>query len=553
MKRLPAVRTLAVLVLAMIAFGTAPVLAEDTEDNPGTSTNTTVNGPKRNPYLAAAHYAISHFDSSASDSTPNGPPKGVYVVNPAKQPVAIGGPIMLNMLASTDPNYMWQPCSDRVQYVRKTGDDWTVVAKLEVLNRLSGGTYPKIPNATLRAYGKSSAVGMTVSTMDAYMKSMFGDNYSGRMGNGVYTLVDNKNVLYANYNGSILGITLKDPNHPEAGIKIKYRLDDPVTKIQGTSSSARVFGLNMTYDGHLIVSFTNGIAVVDRKLTLGTKSFYPFGAGERVTNSICVDENNGMYVVSNTLMRKLVWTGTTISDQASDGAWSSTYDTSSEVAPIVRFDNGSGSTPTLMGFGDDTDKLVVVTDGAKVMNLVAFWRDAIPSGFTNRIAGQIKVTCGFDTLPEWIQSEQSTVVKGYGAFVVNNIPETVDSELKAANKPLQVALLGPAYPGPRGVERFQWDTTAHSWSSVWGRSDVSSSSMIPIHSESGNMALISGYRPDGGWEVLGMDWDTGDTVHWTILGNKNFANGSYAILQVLKNGDLVINGVSGAIRVHHEQ
>lgn len=32
-----------------------------------------------------------------------------------------------------------------------------------------------------------------------------------------------------------------------------------------------------------------------------------------------------------------------------------------------------------MGFGNDEDKLVVITDGAKRMKLVAFWRDAIPA------------------------------------------------------------------------------------------------------------------------------------------------------------------------------
>ena len=37
----------------------------------------------------------------------------------------------------------------------------------------------------------------------------------------------------------------------------------------------------------------------------------------------------------------------------------------------------TGATPTLMGFGNDEDKLVVITDGAKRMKLVAFWRDAI--------------------------------------------------------------------------------------------------------------------------------------------------------------------------------
>ena len=32
-----------------------------------------------------------------------------------------------------------------------------------------------------------------------------------------------------------------------------------------------------------------------------------------------------------------------------------------------------------MGFDKDEDKLVVITDGADHMKIVAFWRDAIPA------------------------------------------------------------------------------------------------------------------------------------------------------------------------------
>ena len=49
------------------------------------------------------------------------------------------------------------------------------------------------------------------------------------------------------------------------------------------------------------------------------------------------------------------------------------------MAPSIKMGYGTGSTPTLMGFGDDEDKLVVITDGAKRMKIVAFWRDNIPS------------------------------------------------------------------------------------------------------------------------------------------------------------------------------
>ncbi len=465
---------------------------------------------------------------------------------------------------------MWQVGTDRVSYVRKVSGQWTRVAKYEALADATGNVLPAIPDDNFRAFGESTAVGMDTTSMDTYLKSLFGTNYDKRFGSGSYVLVDKDNVLYTNYGDTLYGFALSDPVNPSAGITVRYKMGNMVATIQGTSPApppgTRLFGLSMTYDGHLIVTFSNGVAVIDRDLNVASKSFYRFPDTEYVSNSIAVDEKNGIYVASGGssiasvgVMRKLVWTGTVLSDSENDGAWSSPYDSSgAELPPIIKFGNGTGATPTLMGFGNDADKLVVITDGAKRMKLVAFWRDKIPEGFvqkpgtaSRRIAGQILVTCGFATLPEWIQSEQSVVVFGYGAFVVNNIPQTVDPAIRSANRILAVSLMGPAYPTSYGAERFRWDSLTHEWHSAWARSDVSSTSMIPCHSQSGNMAVINGYRPSYGWEVLGLDWSTGNTVHQTIFGNKNSGNGAYAVLQYLDNNDLLFNSFAGPIRIHY--
>jgi hypothetical protein len=546
------------LILLFVLVG-----CSSNDDNPGD------NKPVTNPYLSSSLYGITHFDSSQSDSTPYGPPRNVYTVDPATKPICYGGPVNIITLASTNQDYMWQVGTDRVSYVHKASGQWSRVTKFEALADATGNVLPAIPDDNFRAFGESSAVGMDTTSMDTYLKSLFGTNYSNRFGNGSYSLVDKDNVLYATYGDTLYGFALSDPGNPSAGITPRYKMANMVATIQGTSPApppgTRLFGLSMTYDGHLIVTFSNGVAVIDRDLNVASKSFYRFADTEYVSNSIAVDEKNGIYVASGStiggpgVMRKLVWTGSTLSGNESDGAWSSTYDSSgAELPPIIKFGNGTGSTPTLMGFGSDPDKLVVITDGAKQMKLVAFWRDNIPGGFTQipgtasrRIAGQIQATCGFTTLPEWIQSEQSVVVSGYGAFVVNNIPQTVSSDIQSANKILAVTLMGPAYPTSYGVERFQWNSSLHAWTSVWARSDVSSTSMIPVHSDSGSMAVINGYRPQYGWEVLGLDWNTGAIVHQTIFGDANFGNGAYAILQYLDNNDLLFNSIVGPIRIHY--
>lgn len=54
-----------------------------------------------------------------------------------------------------------------------------------------------------------------------------------------------------------------------------------------------------------------------------------------------------------------------------------------------------------------------------------------------------------------------------------------------------------------------------------------------------------------GWQVLGLDWDTGNTVDQPIFGNANFGNGAHAILQCLENQDLLFNATCGPFRAHY--
>lgn len=492
------------------------------------------NKPDINPYLSSPLYGITHFDSAQSDSTPYGPPPGEFIVNPVEQPISYGGPVSIITLASKDKDYMWGVSNNRVSYLSKADGVWKDVAAYEPLTHKFGDPDLEI-NSKLKDLGTESAKGYTLSEMDDFLKSKLPGDYNS-FGNGGYSVVDDQNVLYTKYANSLFAFELNDPADPSLGFRVKHKIDDIVEAFQGEKRKLHVFGLAMTYDGFLLVTFRNGVGVIDRNFSPASKHFYRFKKADEfegnedlkddaASNSVAVDKNNGIYVATNKYMRKLVWVNSNgrmeISDKEEDGAWLTEYNIDKEVPPIVKLDNGTGATPTLMGFGDDPDKLVVITDGQKQMNLVAFWRDEIPADFkqregtkSRRIAGQIGVTCGLDqepnhSLPEWIQTEQSVVVSGYGAFVVNNIPKEVAPELRAKNGHfvLQVSLMGPVYSGPLGVERFEWDTKNQEWKTVWNRPDIASNSMVPVHSQSSSMALVNGYYADTGWEVTGLDWD----------------------------------------------
>jgi hypothetical protein len=163
---------------------------------------------------------------------------------------------------------------------------------------------------------------------------------------------------------------------------------------------------------------------------------------------------------------------------------------------------------------------------------------------SNRIAGQIAVTAGLKPLPKFVQSEQSVVVNGYGAFVVNNISESGEKD-----KLVDVLALGPVNRPGHGAERFEWDPNAHRWHSVWARGDVISVSMVPSVSSASGIVFVNGYYQNSGWELTGLDWNTGKTVHRVEFGKGNLGNGAYAIIQYAPNGDLIFNSVGGPIRV----
>ncbi len=121
---------------------------------------------------------------------------------------------------------------------------------------------------------------------------------------------------------------------------------------------------------------------------------------------------------------RVQWTGSELTLDPASGAWRAAYEIGAGQQG-GRLGKGSGSTPTLMGTGDG-DRFVVITDGQDVMHLVLMWRDDIPSGWEPiapgkdlRIAAEVPVTFG-NPDAEVAYSEQSVLVRGYGAVVVNN-------------------------------------------------------------------------------------------------------------------------------------
>ena len=302
--------------------------------------------------------------------------------------------------------------------------------------------------------------------------------------------------------------------------------------------------MNLTYDGYIAFATNRGlVGVVNR--TFSEFHFYKFNE-EEISNSIACDEDNGIYVVTSKMMYRVQWTGNKLSIQETDGGWSAGYETGSSAGGI-RLGEGSGSTPTLMGFNND-DKYVVITDGQDLMHLVILWRDHIPDNWqqipgtkSRRIAAQLPVKFGNATATRSL-SEQSVCIRGYDIMVVNN-------ELKnnTNNKLQNLISSGLPQNAPYGVEKFHWNTSNRKLSTAWVNKTVSLPNGIPCMSAATNMAYCIGQK-NGIWNFTALNWSTGQISFQYPLTNELKYNSAYAATQIGINNSLysgTLFGVTG--------
>ncbi|MFO0433307.1 MAG: hypothetical protein ACK50G_02330 [bacterium] len=508
--------------------------------------------PERNTFLSADIYGVTHINPAKQNSIP-------YKINLRVKRVDLdaltpvwGGPVNNSTYASARPGFFWSVSTDRVALIDARGGQWKKVADVD------------LPGATRRSRDALQRIVKfnyaDMPSAESHLKRILGPAPGAVLPAGIYALVSQQDYVYANAGTIVSAIGLVDRSDPSKGLEVKGRFDTatiiPPTLVFDEAPRVGLVGMNMTYDGHIVIGALNGVAVVDAALKNG--QFLKFDDDNQLsTNSLAVDPAGGIYVATGSkkprlpgVMHKIVWKNGRLSNDPRDGAWTAQYD-GGDWPPAIKAGTGTGSTPTLMGFGDNEDKLVLITDGANRMKLVAFWRDGIPAdarqvpgALSPRIADQKPVSAGISEQRPWLQSEQTIIVSGYGAFVVNNLIEDGHPD-----RIIDVMTVGPVHRPPSGVEKIVWNDKDNRFYSAWARGDVVSVSMVPVMSTGANAVFVNGYSKADGWEVTGLDRDTGRTVSRTIFGQNNKGNGAYAILQFLEDGDMLFNSVIGPYRI----
>ncbi|MGC6472071.1 MAG: hypothetical protein ACON4W_04245 [Parvibaculales bacterium] len=370
---------------------------------------------------------------------------------------------------------------------------------------------------------------------------------------GIYCVIGSNGWFYtASKDGLISAYGDAVAGDPDSAIELKAQFQMP------PEAAGPSVGMNMTYDGWVILPTEMGYVVaVSQDLSEYRMVQLDHDPDEDmenqsvgygwVRNALALDDEGGVYIASRNHMHKIIWRDQAFSKSEADGAWRARYRNSTG--------QGTGATPSLMGFGDE-DRFVVIADGDHRMNLTLFWRDDIPEDWeqlehapSRRIAALAPVTMGELNVSE-IQSEQSVVVSGYGALVVNNTPRNLPFYMPndGFSRGFYVGPLGsnPDFQ-PYGLQKFHWDPEARTLYNSWTRHDISSPNCVPWVSAGSKQLYFIGAR-NNKWTLEALNWYTGEETFHYVLGGQKY-NSQFSGTTIDEKGRIFYGTMWGRARL----
>jgi len=502
--------------------------------------------PATNPWLADSPYAISHHNPAQTDVTELAGP-------------SVGKQLSLRDAKSVPLLWCSAPTYKRVGdetiviasnpmgliKVRATGEDFELVSNVPYPGREQ--VHADTSNDKIQAVmegidEKRRAKQDWRLLLDSWMM-YYKLNVSMRtMPSGAYAIIDRDGYHYTFYDMQNLVKSFDGNRVEQPLLPVKHSNIIEQLPIEDAEGIDRIVGISMTYDGHIVAAANGALIVTDRDLNVVDYQLFP---GELVENSIAIDKYNGIYMVTSRNMHKLVWTGSKLSRADSDGAWSSRYDVMAEgeAQKMGAASHGSGTTPSLLGFGDDEDKLVIISDGnPRNAQVVAFWRNEIPADFkqkagtqSRRIADQIPFKLSKTTV------EASPVVYGNGLLVVNSTyPEPGPISLDLISNAF---LAGTTRQPPKGIQKYDWLAAENRFVESWSILDVDNTDWMPPAVSSANGLVYIANKRNNVYEYFAADWNTGEKkASWQFPNDSVLWNTWGGITVFLEDGDFLLGG-----------
>ncbi len=248
------------------------------------------------------------------------------------------------------------------------------------------------------------------------------------------------------------------------------------------------------------------------------------GFDNEIENGFAMGKD-GAYVATNRKMLHLV--------AASDGtpkiAWQDDYKTIKDLVKPGQFDDGTGTTPTIMPGG-----YVAITDNADPMDVVVF-RTA------NHLAkGQQRKVCEVPVFQKGASATENSLVNvGRSLYVENNYGYDV------------FGFLGdPAAVSAPGIARVDVNRNGRGCRKVWTNDERAPSVVAKASLGSGLLYTYTNApsaAPNDPWYWTAIDLRTGKTTYKVLAGNGNQWNNHYAAIHLGPNGTAYLSGFPGGM------
>ena len=312
------------------------------------------------------------------------------------------------------------------------------------------------------------------------------------------------------------------------------------------------FAANMTFDGWLIVVSNTGavLALSNDFKEYRTLSLAPDNDASAnsmqsfVRNGFSIDEQGGIYIATKDFLARVQWTGKELSMDPALGAWKVSY---------ASGERGSGTTPALMGYGDNEDHLVMLSDGTDHdPHLMLYWRDRIPDdwpgipGYDRRLAGISSIEFKKGEKAH-ARLENSPPIMGYGVFAAPESPSPMPPKQDNVLKQFVAEALASSLTGSEAVggTKWEWNPKTRKLDVAW-MTPLKLAASICTPSVNGILYCIG--RRDGNYTLEGLDWKTGRSdFHYTL--GPSFTHFSYNNLVVAPNGAVDLLNWMGVSRM----
>ena len=142
-------------------------------------------------------------------------------------------------------------------------------------------------------------------------------------------------------------------------------------------------------------------------------------------------------------------------------------------------------------------------------------------------------------------SEQSVLVQGYSAIVVNN--RLGWNRLKNLPPNVQpLAMIISNLPGiaPYGIEKFTWNAETRKLTSTWANREISLPNGIPSMSTETGLIYCIGQR-NAAWTLEAIRWDNGESAFYYEMTPRERENSFYAATEIGPNRSIYTGTLFG--------